>query len=89
MKSTIGVHTPRNLFLRQPKPLHWINLTKQGFNAISSNESLGLYHKTYNGGNLRGGAATHRSGNSSKRQLIEAATHRTPLGGPFLRKIFM
>jgi hypothetical protein len=24
-----------------------------------------------------GGAATHRSGNSSKRQLIEAATHRS------------
>jgi hypothetical protein len=36
-----------------------------------------------------GGAATHQSGNSSKRQLIEAATHRTPLGGPFHRKIFM
>jgi hypothetical protein len=36
-----------------------------------------------------GGAATHRSGNSSKRQLIEAATHRTPLGGPFHRMIFM
>ncbi len=26
----------------------------------------------------KGGAATHRSGNSSKRQLIKAATHRIP-----------
>ncbi len=38
---------------------------------------------------IMGGAATHRSGNSSKRQLIEAATHRMPLGGPLHRKIFM
>jgi hypothetical protein len=37
--------------------------------------------KVASSGRLRpGGAATHQSGNSSKRQLIEAATHRIYIG---------